>query len=686
MDQESVGPSDEAPPWKRRVDRILPLVIGCALAAALGALLYFAGTAAQERDEALAEQRRSYEIMTLARRLDASIARSEATLARYVVGMDKDVGRVYQDQWKNASAELEALRLATREDAGQARLLAKLSEAFRTRGAMLSDIALRTNYDQKIAALGKYYQASKDPGLARISTLLDQIVDTETSRLEEHSQSAARAGASLQTVGTTYRLAGLALVVALLVAAWVARSAIRERRREQRLIDEEYHRAQKLESAVAARTAELELAYEKLRRETDDRARMEESLRQLQKMEAVGRLTGGIAHDFNNMLTIVVGGLELARRRVKSSEARRHIDSALDGAGRASALTRRLLAFARSEPNLPEPHDPDSLVIGMADLLDRAMGDQLTIKFELDCGSWQLHADRHQFENALLNLAANARDAMEGRGTLVIRTRQSRLAAREIGDCPAGEYILLSVIDTGRGMNAETLSHAFEPFYTTKPVGKGTGLGLSQVFGFIGQCGGEVRLLSEPEKGTEVHLYFPRHTIASDLGRSPGSVMEPASRAAANEDDPPPLRILVVEDDPRVLAQTRSALMELGHEVIGCGHPHNAISALDADGKIDLILSDVLMPDMTGPEMIAALPAPFRSIPVIFATGYAGEVESSMFEGHELLRKPYTLTSLRKALAQASRRMAGRRPTASASGERPRRSNAPPAKRSDRKA
>ena len=208
-------------------------------------------------------------------------------------------------------------------------------------------------------------------------------------------------------------------------------------------------------------------------------------------------------------------------------------------------------------------------------------------------------------------------------------------------------------------MTPEVQSRVFEPFYTTKGIGKGTGLGLSQVFGFMGQCGGEIRISSEPGKGSEIQLYFPRHIRLAQSGNDEPS---PAGRAvhSVEGDGPAGLTVLVVEDDPRVLAQTRSALLELGHVPLTCDHPRSALDLIESRSDIDIILSDVLMPDMTGPEMIASLPARFRSIPVILVTGYAGEAaDADMFKGHQLLRKPYTLAGLTQALAEAATRLPG---------------------------
>ena len=671
---------EEAPSfWDRKLDRALPWLIGGALVLAMTTLLYFASIVARDQSNALYQQQRSYQVVALARSLDAQIAKAESSLARYVISMDKDIGRQYQDQWSRAGKELTALRRVTRTDPAQHELVAELTAAYRERGETLNDIALRTTYDQKTGSLGKFYQASKADDLVRITSLLEQVIKTENDRLQRHNLDVARAGYSVQQITTTYRLVGLILVVALLLLIWFARTVIHERRQEQRLIDDEYYRAQMLEAAVAARTEELQLAYAKLKQESADRVKIEQSLRQMQKMEAVGQLTGGIAHDFNNMLAIVVGGLELARLRAEGqAEIVRHIDNAMEGANRASALTRRLLAFARAEPNMPDILKPDELIRDMIDLLDRSIGDQIRVELDLDAGNWRVHADRHQLENALLNLAVNGRDAMDGRGTLILRTRQTRLRAREIEDCPAGEYLCLSVIDNGCGMAPEVLERVFEPFFTTKAVGKGTGLGLSQIFGFVGQAGGQIRILSRPGEGTEVQLYLPRHHVTASQAerpdrpaadtplaaraKAPAAVEAVAAGAPAAREG---LHILVVEDDPRVLAQTRSALTELGHVVTCCPHPGKAEEMLREHGGIQLIVSDVLMPDMTGPEMVAALPSPYRSIPVIFVTGYAGEVtDNSMFEGHLLLRKPYTLKALQAILEIASSRLSDSQPDA----------------------
>ena len=264
--------------------------------------------------------------------------------------------------------------------------------------------------------------------------------------------------------------------------------------------------------AVRERTQELWEANQALKAEAIERQAAEAQLRQVQKMEAVGQLTGGIAHDFNNMLAVVVGGIDLARRRLNGPrrEVMTHLTNAMEGATRAAALTRRLLSFARSEPLLPERLDTAILVGGMSELLDRTLGERIKVETKLADDAWPVFVDPHQLENAILNLAVNARDAMDGTGKLTIRTRNLTMEANAVGDIRAGEYLVIEVTDTGCGMTPEVKERAFEPFFTTKAVGKGTGLGLSQIFGFAHQSGGEVGIESEVGKGTTVSIYLPR--------------------------------------------------------------------------------------------------------------------------------------------------------------------------------
>lgn len=636
--------------WRGAARRVLPVILVALLIGALAALLYTARNASRDQDQALAEQRRSFEVIALARRFDASMARSEVSLARYVISLDPDTGRLFQDQLRTAASQIRSLSYATRQSGWQRDNVRMLQSLFDRRSKTLSEIGLRTTYDQKMGALAQFHRAGKSADVRRITVLLNQVIDAENARLAERSEAVTLAGDRTAWVGRTSRLLGLALLLCVLFALGIANNAYTDRRTARRLADAETERADRLEAAVRARTAELSDAYDRLKEEISERAAAEDNLRQMQKMEAVGQLTGGIAHDFNNMLAVVVGGLELTKRNLRASpeDADRHLDNAMEGANRAAALTRRLLAFARSEPLLPVTVSPDSLVAGMTDLIDRTIGDQITVAVHRQAGDWRIFVDQHQMENAILNLCVNARDAMDGRGRLTIETGQARLAANEIGECSAGEYAVVTVADDGCGMTADVLARVFEPFFTTKPVGKGTGLGLSQIFGFVRQSQGEIRIQSEAGKGTSVQLYLPRRTVADEAGALQAAVGE---RSDALH---PPTRILVVEDDPRVLNQTMSALAELGHLPIACDHPAKAEMLLRSHHDIGLIISDVLMPEMTGPEMVRRLPALYRHIPILFVTGYAGDVaDSADFGGHEVLRKPYTLIGLSTALSTA---------------------------------
>ena len=329
-----------------------------------------------------------------------------------------------------------------------------------------------------------------------------------------------------------------------------------------------------------------------------------------------------------------------------------HLDSAIEGANHAAALIERLLAFARSEPLRPDRIDPDALILHMEELIARAIGTGVRVELDLDAGDWSVWAERSQLESALINMAINARDAMDERGTITITTRRVTLRAREIGQCAAGDYVSLTVTDSGSGMTPQVLERVFEPFFTTKGIGKGTGLGLSQIFGFVNQCQGAVDIRSTPGEGTSVQLLLPRMMRAQAADVSAPAAPDEAPTPAA------PMRILVVEDDARVLRATLDALATLGHDGIACDEPAKAAGLLAAHPDIDLILSDVLMPEMTGPEMIAALGDRVAHLPVVFVTGFAGDKETAaqIVGRYPLLRKPFTLAQLAATIDQAAAR------------------------------
>jgi PAS domain S-box-containing protein len=386
------------------------------------------------------------------------------------------------------------------------------------------------------------------------------------------------------------------------------------------------------------------------------RNRAETALRQAQKLEALGSLTGGVAHDFNNLLMIILGSLELLGRRLPAEDARaaRLLDSALQGARRGAALTTRLLAFARQQELAPRPVDPTALLASVRPMLEHLLGSAVVIEQTVPGDIWNLLADPNQLELALLNLAANARDAMPDGGTLRLIARNAVVTCEGGGfaspgvqpDTPAGAYVVLAVSDTGTGMDEASLVRAAEPFYTTKGRGKGTGLGLSMVQGFVAQSGGALLLSSQPGKGTSAELWLPRTT--EDIRKteiSESSLPYTSPPAERN------LRILLVDDDPLVVAGTLGMLEELGHvAVVTAASGEEALSVLRHDSNFSLVLTDHLMPGMTGVQLAFRARVIVPGLPILLASGYA-ELDELAGADWPRLRKPYSLNELSAALA-----------------------------------
>ena len=613
--------------------RTITLVVMAVLGAVvLVGLIVTLGGANRQRDEALRRQAHSYDVMILARTLSGTIARSEASLGRYVISTDRSLGQLYFDQWRLAGTQINRLDQLTGDNPRQQPLIDRLRTAYGERGEELSVTALSTNYGKNAQALSRYYKARQAPALATIDLTLNEIISRERALLDVRTTEATRTVHRSSRIAGVLAVFGILIVLGAIVLGWFTIRTVGERTLAQAQADAEHERAEELAAAVTQATDELRV--------------QEAKLRQVQKMEAVGQLTGGIAHDFNNMLAVVLGGLELARRTIATDPAgaARHLDNATEGANRAAALTQRLLAFSREESLKPEPIGAAALVAGMSELLDRTLGDAITVVTRDDARGWRVRADRLQLENAVLNLAVNARDAMNGRGMLTIATGAATLARHEIDHCRPGDYVTIAVADTGCGMTAAVVERVYEPFFTTKEAGKGTGLGLSQIFALVRQLEGEIAIATELGKGTTVTLYLPREVAEAAQGELVELAPVPSS--------PDSLRILVVEDDPRVLAATMGALEELGHHATACNDPLAAPALLDFQ-PIDLIISDVLMPRQTGPEMIAALAPRFPHVAVLFVTGFAGEASAAEFGDHPVLRKPFTLAGLERAVRDA---------------------------------
>ncbi|TCL70311.1 ATP-binding protein [Rhizobium sp. BK251] len=403
----------------------------------------------------------------------------------------------------------------------------------------------------------------------------------------------------------------------------------------------------RLERTVAERT-------DKLKQEMREHAAAQTQLRQLQKMETIGHLTGGVAHDFNNMLAVIIGSLDMAKRRLSGAENPRlvtAIDNARDGAQRASVLTARLLAFSRQQPLAPQVIDANKLVSGMSDLLRRTLGEQVRIETVLAGGLWPTFADVSQLENAILNLSVNARDAMPQGGHLTIETANTELDDRYVrmhSEVVAGQYVMISITDTGGGMAQEVIDRAFDPFYTTKGPGKGTGLGLSQVYGYVKQSGGHIKIYSEVDRGTTVKMYLPRHvgtaTAVGAMGIAPAIPQGSASDL-----------VLAVEDDEQVRAMTVESLRELGYTVLEADSAAGALEHLERHPGIDLLFTDIVMAGMNGRQLADVVAERWPAVKVLYTTGYTRNaiVHNGVLDhGVFLLTKPFTLEQLAHKLRE----------------------------------
>ncbi len=377
----------------------------------------------------------------------------------------------------------------------------------------------------------------------------------------------------------------------------------------------------------------------------------EERLHQSQKMEAVGQLTGGIAHDFNNMLQGMSGGLELLERRIAQGEPERLADyltgirTSLD---RAAGLTQRMLAFARRQTLQPRPTDVKTLVEGLEDLIGRTLGPNVALTLRLEDGSWPALCDPHQLESALINLAINARDAMPQGGRLEIVTADCRIGRNDLSsddEAMPGDFVEIAISDNGVGMTPEIMARAFEPFFTTKPIGQGTGLGLSQLYGFVRQSGGLVRLDSQPGRGTTVRILLPRSAEPAPL---PVARAAPTNRSRARDAAGSRGTVLVVDDEPDVRRLVSDMLTEAGLTVLQAAESETALRYLQGNAEIDLLITDIGLPGMNGRQLAEMAQARRPGLPILLITGYAGGAleAAGLPQGMQLLYKPFSLDIL----------------------------------------
>ena len=516
------------------------------------------------------------------------------------------------------AAEAE-LKFLTRDNDDQQRRLAQLYPVIEQRMAQMQamiDLTRAGKGEQAIAA------TRTDQGrqlMAQIAIKIGGFDRTEQGLLAKRQARAAGLRMALAVV------VALAVAIAGVLAALVITGG----RRYERTLRE---RNESLLSEIA------------------NRERVEGQLRQSQKMEALGQLTGGVAHDFNNMLAIIVGNLDILGRRLPDDQPRLKalVESALAGANRAAALTRRLLAYSRLQPLDPKSTDINKCVTDMSEILRRTLGEAVLVETVLGGGVWRAFVDAPQLESALLNLAVNARDAMPGGGKLTIETSNAALDqayADENVDVSHGQYVMIAVTDTGAGMDETVIARAFDPFFTTKSLGSGTGLGLSQVHGFLKQSRGHVKLYSEVGVGTTVKLYLPR-----DLSGAP---VEEAVKAGPESALDQNHTVLVVEDDEGVRQFSVGAVRELGFTVIEAESGQTALKLLADNPQVSLLLTDVVMPAMDGRRLVDAALMLRPDLKVLYMTGYTRNaiVHNGMLDpGTRLLSKPFTVEELEREL------------------------------------
>jgi signal transduction histidine kinase/CheY-like chemotaxis protein len=523
--------------------------------------------------------------------------------------------------------ELAGLQAATADNRTQQQAIARLRPLVDQRLARLRvGIGLRS-VGNLVAAAEAVKTGQGRSVMEAIRRELDAMEAEEARVLRERQAQAETTTVALR----------LALLVGFAFLLFVTYIGVRQARR-------------RLAAQIAARE-ELARINDRMVVEADNRERAEAQVRQMQKMEAIGQLTGGVAHDFNNMLSIVIGSLDLAKRKLERDPAKAThlIDNALEGAQRAAGLTARLLAFSRQQPLAPTVIDANKLVGGMSELLRRTLG-ELEVETVLAGGLWRIHADAPQLENAILNLAINARDAMPDGGALTIETSNSHLddayCAEHDGVLP-GQYVTIAISDTGVGMSPEVAHRAFEPFYTTKGVGKGTGLGLSQVYGFVKQSGGHVKIYSEPGHGTSVKLYLPRWLGANEAEPVVDATSLPHAGGAEI--------VLLVEDDPHVRHMSVDALRELGYTVVTAADGASALQQLHMLPQVDLLFTDIVMPGMNGRRLADQALKERPGLKVLYTTGYTKNavVHNGVLDaGVAFLPKPFTFAQLAAKVRQ----------------------------------
>jgi signal transduction histidine kinase len=574
------------------------------------------------------------EVQRGAQALLIAVRDAESAFRSALLSSDAEDLKPFDGAVTTATTELDTLRKLTADNATQQERLLALGKLIRAKTEQLRNGI--TSYEQgdRDKAIAAINASEARATLEDIRSQIEAFIVSERDLLAERQARAASLRYGLAI------LIGVALLVATILAGTLALST-REALR-----------------GLIRRTAELE-TESKLRDEA------EETLRQAQKMEAVGQLTGGIAHDFNNLLTVIIGNLDSVRRQFENlpqtpselaARLMKPIDSAMRGARSAAQLTQRLLAFSRRQALDPARVDLNRMVSDMLEMLRRSLGENISIETVLGAGLWPTFVDPHQVENAVLNLALNAKSAMPDGGHLTIETANTFLDeayTSQFGDVEPGQYVMLCVTDTGTGIRPEILEHVFEPFFTTKPSGEGSGLGLAMVHGFVKQSGGHVRIYSELGHGTTMKIYLPRMTQAESLTAAPvakPAYAGPAPGAAKGE------TVLLVEDNESVRDYAKEVLVNLGYNVIEAGDGAEAMRYM-ADGKsFDLLFTDVVLPGkLNGRNLADHCKKLFPELPVLFTTGYTRNAivhQGRLDPDVQLLNKPYTQQDLARKIRQ----------------------------------
>jgi signal transduction histidine kinase len=629
------------PYWHLKNVGFSPIRLGL-LAGAI-VLMCLAGLAAMSLSFRASEAQRwvehTVEVRLLTGEFLNTLVDAETSVRGYLLSDDQSFLEPYKAAMPKLTATLDRLKALTSDSASQVIRLQQISRTSGQLGDIYRQMLELAAQGRRDAAIGLVRTRAGKSVMDEARSQIAAFDTVEREMLAMRERDAAR----LRTMLVTAVVGALACAIGLLLFfAKMSYDYVRQ---------------------LDFRTAELE-------NEARRRRESEATLIQAQKMEAVGQLTGGIAHDFNNMLTVIIGNLETLQRRLKNVQTESSADKlaalakpaelALQGARNAAKLTHRLLAFARRQPLAPVQLDLNKVVSGMSELLRRTVGETIVFETVLGAGLWRTFVDGNQLENALLNLVVNARDAMPNGGHLTIETANAYLDdayAAQFGDVTPGQYLMLSVTDTGTGMSPELLARVFEPFFSTKGDQQGSGLGLAMVHGFVKQSGGHVRIYSEVNEGTSVKIYLPRMK-AAEAAANPEEVpqRDPRVETAADRSE----TVLVVEDNDDVRHYAQSALEELGYTVLQARDGAEALRIVENGARIDLMFTDVVLPGgMNGRVLSKQILEKRPQLPVLFTTGYTPNAivhHGRLDPDVQLLSKPYTQSDLsRKVRAMLDR-------------------------------